>query len=849
MKKDENDVRGSKEFKITDLPGVGAATAEKLVGAGYDTLLCIAVASPGEIVDASGVSELVARKIITVARDKLEMGFESGDELLKKREQLLRISTGSGELNRLFGGGVESSGITECYGQYGAGKSALAHQLAVNVQLPKEKGGVGGMTVWLDTESSLPYNEEIFITDSRGLRPVKIGQLVEDALNDTENITHFGETISTADNNNGIQAISYDPQDYKIKPFSITGFIKHKSQPVFEVKLASGRSVRVTQYHNFFTLNDQGDLCELATSELCAGKPVALAGKIPSPSSPFILDLTALLRDERGLYVSGEDSFKNFLLSVKEELHALAFQRDGNRDRAHHWVRRVRIPLDVFILFSDRVEEALLRTLRIGGWSRRNTLPLLLPLEPDFMKLLGLYAAEGNRTEVNHAIIVTATHPLIRQEVIRTAAHYGLHVHTTKSDIKITSRVFHSLIRRFQTGDSAEAKRATQFLYSLPEPHIKAFLRGYVDDAGDSLAGMTTCETGSPQLARDILATTSVLSLPSRLGATHRTYRSAPTNTIRAEKDGRPHEIHQISWQTIPVRDSRLQEIPNNDMQMSTLLKSALYSSSIGVKELANLCGEGVYDILHGKTSFVRQSTLARILPYLKPCAAADKLRRLVHGDIWFDRVVEVHECGIEPVYDIEVMPDERPIQNFISKSGICLHNTFRPERVKQIAEAQGMDQHAVLKNIRVARCFNSDHQMLLAEKVEDLIKKEHLPIKLVVVDSLMGHFRSDFVGRGQLADRQQKLNKHIHTLLRLATSYGLIVYVTNQVMARPDVFFGDPTEAIGGHVLAHGMTTRVYLRKGKKGTRVAKMIDSPYLPESEVAFVITDKGIRDVDP
>lgn len=315
-----------KKIEITDLPGVGAATAEKLRSAGFDNLISIAVASPGQLVDASGVTEAAARKIIQAARDTLDMGFESGDQLLKKREQILRISTGSKALDGLYGGGIESHGITECYGQYGAGKSALAHQLAVNVQLPKEKGGVSGMAVIIDTES------------------------------------------------------------------------------------------------------------------------------------------------------------------------------------------------------------------------------------------------------------------------------------------------------------------------------------------------------------------------------------------------------------------------------------------------------------------------------------------------------------------------------------------TFRPERIKQMAEAHGMDPQKVLKNIKVARCFNSDHQMLLAEKVEDLITKEKLPIKLLIVDSLMGHFRSDFVGRGQLADRQQKLNKHIHTLLRLATTHGIVVYVTNQVMARPDVFFGDPTEAIGGHVLAHGMTTRTYLRKGKKGTRVAKMIDSPYMPDSEIAFMITEKGIRDVE-
>ncbi|MEM4244866.1 MAG: DNA repair and recombination protein RadA [Candidatus Nanoarchaeia archaeon] len=172
--------------------------------------------------------------------------------------------------------------------------------------------------------------------------------------------------------------------------------------------------------------------------------------------------------------------------------------------------------------------------------------------------------------------------------------------------------------------------------------------------------------------------------------------------------------------------------------------------------------------------------------------------------------------------------------------------STFRPERIMQIAKAAGLDPHEALKNIKVARAFNSDHQMLLAEKAEELIKENN--VKLIVVDSLTAHFRADFTGRGQLADRQQKLNKHMHTLMRLATKYNLCVYVTNQVMAKPDVFFGDPTAAIGGNIVGHNSQTRVYLRKGKKGTRVAKLIDSPHLPDGEAIFQVTEEGIKDVD-
>ena len=177
----------------------------------------------------------------------------------------------------------------------------------------------------------------------------------------------------------------------------------------------------------------------------------------------------------------------------------------------------------------------------------------------------------------------------------------------------------------------------------------------------------------------------------------------------------------------------------------------------------------------------------------------------------------------------------------------IDTENTFRPERIIDFAKGVGLDPDETLKRIRIARAYNSDHQMLLAEKVEDLMKKQNLDVRLVVVDSLTAHFRAEFVGRGTLADRQQKLNKHMHVLSRLASINNLCVYVTNQVMAKPDTFFGDPTEAIGGHIVAHNSAFRIYLRKGKKGTRVAKLVDAPNLADGECGFIVTTEAIKDI--
>lgn len=175
----------------------------------------------------------------------------------------------------------------------------------------------------------------------------------------------------------------------------------------------------------------------------------------------------------------------------------------------------------------------------------------------------------------------------------------------------------------------------------------------------------------------------------------------------------------------------------------------------------------------------------------------------------------------------------------------IDTENTFRPERIEQITEGFGLDVETVLEKIHIARAFNSAHQMLMADKVNELIQTG-TNIRLVIVDSLTAHFRAEYVGRESLATRQQKLNQHLHTLQNIANTYNVAVFVTNQVQARPDAFFGSPTKAIGGHILGHAATYRIWLKKGLAGKRIARLMDSPHLPEGEAVFKIVTEGVVD---
>jgi DNA repair protein RadA len=202
--------------------------------------------------------------------------------------------------------------------------------------------------------------------------------------------------------------------------------------------------------------------------------------------------------------------------------------------------------------------------------------------------------------------------------------------------------------------------------------------------------------------------------------------------------------------------------------------------------------------------------------------------------------------------------------------------DTFRPERIDQMVRghddevlADTMELHgladegeadptdedaledlvdAMLDNIHVAKAFNSNHQILLAEKAKDLASEsqdDEFPVRLLCVDSLTAHFRAEYVGRGELAERQQKLNKHLHDLMRVGDLNNTAVVVTNQVASNPDSFFGDPTQPIGGNILGHTSTFRMYLRKSKGDKRIVRLVDAPNLPDGEGVMRIEGGGLK----
>ncbi|WP_135610707.1 DNA repair and recombination protein RadA [Methanococcoides sp. AM1] len=244
-----------------------------------------------------------------------------------------------------------------------------------------------------------------------------------------------------------------------------------------------------------------------------------------------------------------------------------------------------------------------------------------------------------------------------------------------------------------------------------------------------------------------------------------------------------------------------------------------------------------------------------------KLTTGCEEFDEMMGGGIESQSITEMYGefgCGKTQVaHQLAVNVQLPPEQGGLGGSVVIIdtENTFRPERITQmvkgLSEKHGVeyDPEEFLKNIHVARAYNSNHQILLVDSASELaneLKDSEMPVRLLIVDSLTAHFRAEYIGRGTLADRQQKLNKHLHGIQRFGDLFNSCVVVTNQVMSKPDAFFGDPTKPIGGHILGHTATFRLYIRKSKGDKRIVKLVDSPNLPDGEAIMSITTDGLGD---
>ncbi|CAH3149985.1 unnamed protein product [Porites lobata] len=229
------------------------------------------------------------------------------------------------------------------------------------------------------------------------------------------------------------------------------------------------------------------------------------------------------------------------------------------------------------------------------------------------------------------------------------------------------------------------------------------------------------------------------------------------------------------------------------------------------------------------------------------------ELDKLMQGGIETGSITEIFgefRTGKTQLCHTMAVTCQLPVE-YGGAEGKCMYidteGTFRPERLVAVADRYGLRGEEVLDNVAYARAYNSDHQSQLLLTAAAMLSESRYA--LLIVDSATALYRTDYSGRGELSARQMHLARFLRTLLKLADEFGVAVVITNQVVAQVDgasMFQADPKKPIGGNIMAHASTTRLYLRKGRGETRICKIYDSPCLPEAEAMFAINADGVGD---
>jgi DNA repair protein RadA len=821
------------EMAIEDLPGIGAATAEKLREGGYHDLMAIAVATPGELTESVGMGEASARKVINAARNNLDMGFVSGEDLLKKREQIIRIKTGSTAFDELVNGGFESGGITECFGQYGSGKCCHKNTKLFYFNSSKPH---------LETLEQVYYKYK----SKYGEKKVLEGSMVE-----------VPPVVVMGFSNNQLSKVQ------------ASHIYREKVEKMYKVKTRRGRELIVTGPHKLLSFNE--GVQWTPASKLQINDAIAYPRKIVAENEVKLSEDDAFFM---GLYVAegcrnstrlttGSNKLKNWVVSYLQE--RFDFEAYVYLDKKSK----------VFTIYLRKCSEEVLGELTQCTAGTKFVPEELYHAPENVVKsfLAGYIDGDGH---YGKNFEVTTKSKELSEGLTYLFLRIGISTTLKKKKVKgdIFWRISVASEDAYKLNDlPGKIKSAkysgTNTSFGSPKKFNKYIRSQYQKSLGGN-RGLKQKLLGKSSLREEMfysyLTNKSLFTKSMNLKTIKRmqkTFQEGETHNQEAIKlaeklESLSHEEFKKLYQLLPF--------PFNTLHKSLGVKKSTMSNYIqrglpkrDKKKMALLKESLVKELQERRKELVQALGTIKNVIYFN-WDTVESIDVVDYNDFVYDIVVPEGHCfvggNIPTILHNTAIANQLAINAlYINEEGeptaytvwIDSENTFRPERIKQICEQRGYDPIKVLQHIKVVRAFNSDHQMMCAEKVEDLIQKEELNVKLIIVDSLMSHFRSEFIGRGTLANRQQKINKHMHTLMKLADQYNLAVYVTNQVMAKPDTFFGDPTQAIGGNIVAHNSTTRLYLRRGKKGTRVAKLVDSPYLPDGECVFQISDKGIEDV--
>ncbi|MBI2449135.1 DNA repair and recombination protein RadA [Candidatus Pacearchaeota archaeon] len=830
------------EYKITDLPGMGSAAAAKLDAAGIFDIMNVAVLSPAELAEMAGLGEAVARKAIQAARKMMKLEFSDGLEFAEKRKEVLGITTGSKNLDNLLGGrGIETKAITEAFGAYGSGKCVAKDTQAIYFDNKK-----------LNVENIEEcYRKHVKIC---GEKKCENGFIVP--LTNIDVIGLVGDSI---------------------KRTRTTYLYKEFVKKIFEIKTKRGRVLRMSGPHRLLSF-DNGFTWKYGIS-LSEGDIIAYPRQLSIGERDYSNELEEDDAYFLGLFVAeGTANPLSITIgnkNISEWVSEYIYRKFGYKPTIREIKRDSHEP--IFLILIRKTTISILGDLSYCNAGNKFIPDKILSSGDNIIRsfLAGYFDGDAEVAE-KHLEVVTKSGKLAKQ-LSYILLRVGISC-TKREKYKTYKKgmekgMYHSLFiigeDRIKLNDIPFKIKSANYssrntAYGCTGNIIKYFQEIYKKTLGGN-RGKEGKITGRKNNSKD--AFYDYLTHFSSLK------RSMNDKTLIKIKD-----LFEQGLDRVNRAISLVEYIDNKNkfLELYHLIPFPFNSIArdIGLTKsgIRNYVQRGLpkdgRNLIQVSKALLekleqRRDTIISFLQTLNKLFTVQwdvikEIKEVDYNDYVYDFVVPeghsfiggnmptiMHNSQLGFVLAVNVqLPVDKGGANgkavYIDSEG-----TFRPERIRQIAEAIGANPDRVLKNIFIARAFNSDHQILLIDRIAEMIKNKE-PIKLIVVDSLTAHFRAEFTGRGQLADRQQKLNKYLHNLIKLSEQYNIAVYVTNQVMANPAMMFGDPTTPVGGNIVAHASHYRLYFRRGKKSSRVAKLIDSPNLPDNETFFFIGKSGLTD---
>ena len=833
----------SEEVSLKEVPGIGDVTARKLRELGITDAKGLLLYSPIQLAEMLNTGVERAEKIILNAynllkeRGLVEDDFVTADYLMEKISMRRYITTGSKNLDELLKGGIATGAVTEFYGEFGSGKcfSKDTPILYINPDTPH-----------IDTMEKLYEN-----------------------YRDLYGETKYGDGyLVTAPE---MKVLALGPEGFKV--VAAPYIYREKVSKLMEIHTEFGGILRITKSHPLLILREDG-VSWVRASEVREGDYIACPKEIDFEAGKS----NGLDSDDAyfmGLYIA-EGGYNPLSISLKDEsllgwiteyvYRKFGFKPKIYRDKSSRHPPRIllRKPVGEWIVKVSKVKsrDKWIPEIILNGPRR-----IVEAFLAGYIEGGGYYreygaielstASKRLATNILYLLLRIGVRGVLREKKINGKTYYKIFI-SGNDRYKIDSLPFKSRevnsIKRSKDYDELPAIIST-YLRNVYKSTIGGNRGRLRKDVGGNSWGADAAYHLLIRLAKSKQKYISTYVVDRVLNVFSKYIEKFIELKNVINEDNDLVNFKRI-YREIPFS---VRGILANQLGVSkTTIWNYVYRGLPRDRNKVKKIREVLLGELDRRIQILRNAV--SIIEFIKDLRwdIVTKSKLIEYNDYVYDVVVPGYHTfigGVNPCilhntqlcHTLAVNVQLPEDQGGLNMNAIYIdtEKTFSPSRIVDIANARGLDPRDALHRIIVARAFNTTHLLLLSHSLPKKIKENN--VGFIAIDSAIAPFRAEYIGRGKLSERQQLLNRFMHELLRIAEVYDVAIVITNQVQEQPDIMFGDPTKPVGGHVVAHAVTYRIYLRKSKKNLRIALIVDSPEHPPGEAVFAITRAGI--VDP